>query len=104
MEQTENPDDLQRTFLEENVGAIADVARGGYARDGRGAVFLFEDNIVAAVLGDAPSVPMEYVADGSEALRKRGGWPTAEHARLVASYDPATSMVVLVGRRYGDRN
>src|SRR5688572_20770525 len=56
MDSIENPDDLQRAFLEENLAAIAEVARAGYAREGRGAVFAFEDNIVSAVLGDAPSV------------------------------------------------
>jgi hypothetical protein len=104
MDEIENPDDLQRTFLEENLGAIADVARGGYEREGRGAVFMFEDNIVAAALGEAPAVPMEYVPDGSDALRRRGGWPTPGHAELIASYDPAGSMVILVGRRLGARD
>lgn len=104
MPEQDERDELQRRFIEENIETISALARIGYEREGRGAVFVFEDNILAALLGDAVSVPMEYVADGSDALRKRGGWPSPMHAELIREYDPDGSMVVLVGRRYGDRN
>src|SRR5262245_34023000 len=93
-----------RRFLEENHASIARVARDGYAAHGRGAIFVFEDAILDALEQSSLNVTIEYVADGSDALQRRGGWPTAEHAELVAAYDPAGSMIILVGRRRGARD
>jgi len=92
-----------RRFLEENHARIANVAREGYLEHGRGAIFIFEDTILDALDGGAPTVTIEYVSDGGTALERRGGWPTEEHGRLVQTYDPDTSMVVLVGRRRNGR-
>src|SRR4051812_15438852 len=104
MDGNDEAQDEHKRFLEENHARIAKVAREGFVEHGRGAVFVFEDAILDAVSGLAPTVTLEYVADGSDALRRRGGWPTAEHADLVAAYDPDASMLVLVGRRREGRD
>lgn len=103
MEETDTAQDEHRRFLEENHARISAVAREGFDAHGRGAIFIFEDAILDAMTGQAASVTIEYVSDGSEALLRRGGWPTDEHADLVRSYDVETSMVILVGRRRGAR-
>jgi hypothetical protein len=47
-------------------------------------------------------VPTYYVAEGSEALRKQGGWPGDEISDVVASYDPELDVVFVVLRLDGD--
>ena len=101
--ETDAQEHEHRRFLEENHARISTVARDGYLEHGRGAIFIFEDAILDALEGLAQSVTIEYVPDGSPTLVRRGGWPTLEHASLVGSYEPESSMVVLVGRRRGGR-
>jgi hypothetical protein len=101
---SEIDDETHRTFLEENHAVISAIARGGFRSQGRGAVFMFEDVILAAVSGQAANVTMEYVADESDALARRGGWPTPAHAELIRGYDPDAAMVILVARRVGGRD
>jgi hypothetical protein len=103
MELTDDAEQSHRRFLEESHARISAIARDGYRAHGRGAIFVFEDGILDVMAGRAATVTIEYVADGSEALLRRGGWPTEAHAMLVDDYDPATSMVILVGRRRGGR-
>jgi hypothetical protein len=103
MEPTDNAEERHRTFLEENHARISSVARDGYREHGRGAIFIFEDGILDVMEGRAATVTIEYVADRSEALQRRGGWPTEAHALLVGDYDPDSSMVILVGRRRSGR-
>jgi hypothetical protein len=93
-----------KAFIEAHHARIAAVARTGYREQGRGAVFMFEDAILEVASGAAPGLTVEYVADGSEALVRRGGWPTEGHAALVRDYDPQRTMIVLVGRRIGGRD
>ena len=93
-----------KAFIEAHHARIAAVARTGYRDQGRGAVFMFEDAILEAASGAAPGLTVEYVADGSDALVRRGGWPTEGHAELVRDYDPQRTMIVLVGRRIGGRD
>ncbi len=99
MDEADDARDEHRRFLEENHARISLVARDGYDEHGRGAIFMFEDAILDVMGGRAASVTIEYVADGSEALLRRGGWPTTDHVELVNGYDPETSMIILVGRR-----
>lgn len=103
METPDNAQDEHRRFLEENHARISHVAHDGYHTHGRGAIFMFEDAILDVLSGQTPTVTIEYVADGSEALERRGGWPTDEHAELVQRYDPEGAMIILVGRRRGGR-
>jgi hypothetical protein len=89
------------SFLERHHALISDAARVGFRAHGRGAVFVFEDAILEAARGVAATVTIEYVPDGSDALVRRGGWPTQGHADLVRGYDPDFTIIVLVGRRRG---
>jgi hypothetical protein len=102
-ERDESQDDHKR-FIEENYDAIVRVARDGYLQHGRGAVFLFEDSALDVLEGRAAVATIEYVASGSDALARRGGWPTPEHGALVSSYDPNASMIILVARRRNGRD
>jgi hypothetical protein len=43
-------------------------------------------------------MPAFYVAEGSEALSKRGGWPSQEIAQAVNEYEPELDVVFLVWR------
>jgi hypothetical protein len=103
LERDETQDDHKR-FIEENYDAVARVARDGYLGHGRGAVFMFEDSALDVLEGRAAAATIEYVATGSEALARRGGWPTPHHEALVSSYDPDSSMIILVARRRNGRD
>jgi len=103
MEPIDDAEQSHRRFLEENHSRISSIARDGYREHGRGAIFIFEDGILDVMEGRAGTVTIEYVADRSEALVRRGGWPTEEHALLVGDYDPDSSMIILVGRRHSGR-
>ena len=101
MEGSDRAKQEHRSFLVQHHALIADAARVGFREHGRGAVFVFEDAIVDAARTAEPTVRIEYVADGSDALERRGGWPTELHAELVRGYDPDFTIIVLVGRRRG---
>lgn len=104
MSATDEAQEEHKRFIEESYERIATLARNGYAQHGRGAVFMFEDAVLAVMAGAAATATIEYVADESEALRRRGGWPTAEHEELVKRYDPKASMIILVARRQHGRD
>jgi hypothetical protein len=72
----------------------------GYQAEGRGAVVLDLRN--ATRLRGTLNVPTYYVAEGSEALRKQGGWPGDEISEVVATYDPQLDVVFVVLRLDGD--
>ena len=101
MEAYDQAREEHRSFLERHREFIADAARSGFRSRGRGAVFVFEDAILEASRAAVPALTVEYVAEGSDALTRRGGWPTDAHAELVRGYDPAYTIIVLVGRRPG---
>ena len=65
---------------------------------------MFEDSALDVLDGSSASATIEYIAHGGEALARRGGWPTPEHAALVSSYDPGASMIILVARRRSGRD
>jgi hypothetical protein len=103
MQPTDEAEQRHRKFLEESHARISSIAREGYREHGRGVIFIFEDGILDVMEGRAATVTIEYVADQSEALQRRGGWPSEQHALLVSDYDPDSSMIILVGRRQGGR-
>lgn len=102
MEGSDRAKKMHCSFLEQHHALISDAARVGFRMHGRGAVFVFEDAILDVALGATATVTVEYVPDGSEALVRRGGWPTDRHADLVRGYDPDFTIIVLVGRRRGE--
>ena len=64
-----------------------------YLAQGRGAIVV--DLRSASKSGESVHVPSYYVADGSEQLAKRGGWPSEEIAGVINDYDPDLDVVFL---------
>jgi len=71
-----------------------------YSSEGRGAVVVDLRN--ASKSGANLRVPTYYVADGSERLSIRGGWPTQEIAEVIRDYDPEQDVVFIFLRLDGD--
>lgn len=71
-----------------------------YLVEGRGAVVLDLRN--ASSVGETLQVPAYYVAEHSERLAKRGGWPSDDVAELIKDYDPEQDVVFIVLRLDGD--
>ena len=72
-----------------------------YQARGRGAVVV--DLKRAAAEGrPAGQIPTYYVADSSEQLKVRGGWPSAEIADVIQDYDPELDVVFLFIRLDGE--
>ncbi|MFY9556924.1 MAG: hypothetical protein WAV20_22080 [Blastocatellia bacterium] len=71
-----------------------------YLEEGRGAVVINFRN--AGKSGDKLQVPSYYIAEGSERLAKRNGWPNQEIVDLVRDYDPKLDVVFVVLRLNGD--
>jgi hypothetical protein len=80
---------VRRRYLDRNGESLADIARRGYAREGRGAVLILPD--------DGALAPIEragYLSDAT--LRGVGiGWPDAWVAGRVEAYDPACEAVTM---------
>jgi len=71
-----------------------------YLAEGRGALVVDLTNVSKLVAG--LGVPIYFVADGSERLAKRGGWPNKEIAESVKEYDPERDVVLVFLRLDGD--
>ena len=72
-----------------------------YSTRGRGAVIV--DLKRAAAEGASTSqIPTYYVAESTEQLNKRGGWPNAEIEELIREYDPRQDVVFLFIRVDGE--
>ena len=71
-----------------------------YLTEGRGAIVVTLRN--ASKSADGLHVPTYYVAEGSEALANRGGWPNEEISDVVREYDPEQDVVLLFLRLDGD--
>ena len=72
-----------------------------YQARGRGAVVV---DLKRAVAEAKPGghIPSYYVADSSEQLKTRGGWPSNEIAEVIQDYDPELDVVFLFIRVDGD--
>ena len=72
-----------------------------YQSRGRGAVVV---DLKRAVEGGNPAgqIPSYYVADSSEQLKARGGWPNDEIAEVIQEYDPEQDVIFLFIRVDGD--
>jgi len=71
-----------------------------YLSEGRGAVVI--DLRHASKDGPTVGVPSYYVAEASEGLRKRGGWPSREVEEVIEGYDPEQDVVFIFLRLDGD--
>ena len=71
-----------------------------YQSEGRGAIVV--DLRHATVAGMAINVPTVYVAEGSDKLTRRNGWPNEEVAEVIRDYDPAQDVIFLFLRLDGD--
>ena len=92
--------DQHETFIREQWTALAAFAWEKYSREGRGAIVV--DLRHATVEGSAINVPTIYVAEGSDKLARRGGWPNAEVAEVIGDYDPRQDVIFLFLRLDGD--
>jgi len=92
--------DAQVTFIRSQWRDFAAFAWEKYLKEGRGAVVVNLMN--ASKSGDNLQVPTFYVADNSERLSKRGGWPSEEIGDVVKEYDPQQDVVFIFLRLDGD--
>jgi hypothetical protein len=99
IEKIDTPEGHQR-FLRSEWRGLAAFAWSKYQAEGRGAVVI--DLRRASKADAAFQIPTYYVADQSEMLAKRGGWPDAEIAEAVSSYIPDEEVVFLFLRLEGE--
>jgi hypothetical protein len=99
VEDIDNPDD-HITFIRLQWSRFAAYAWEKYQSEGRGALVIDLRN--ASKSGTTLNVPTYYVAEGSEGLAKRGGWPSDDVAEVIRSYDPQLDVVFIVLRLDGD--
>jgi hypothetical protein len=71
-----------------------------YIKEGRGGIVV--DLRKASKASGNLQVPTFYVANGSERLRKLGGWPNDEIAMAVNDYDPEQDVIFIFLRLNGD--
>ena len=92
--------DQHSTFIRVQWPSFAAFAWEKYLSQGRGAIVV--DLRHATVEGPAINVPASYVAEGSDKLARRGGWPSAEVAEVIRDYDPAQDVIFIFLRLDGD--
>jgi hypothetical protein len=88
--------DMHETFLRSQWKEFAAYGWASYLKEGRGAIVV--DLKRASFADSGLQMPAFYVAEGSEALDKRGGWPSPEVARAISEYEPELDVVFLVWR------
>ena len=99
IEAMDTPDE-HVSFIRRQWAAMASFAWGKYLSEGRGAIVV--DLRHASKDGPTINVPTYYVAEGSERLAERGGWPTSEVAEVIEDYDPEQDVVFIFLRLDGD--
>ena len=72
-----------------------------YLKRGRGAVVVDLKRAVEEG-GSSSQIPTYYLAESSEQLVKRGGWPSEEVEELIRDYDPRQDVVFLFIRLDGE--
>jgi len=92
--------DAHITFLRSQWRDFAAFAWEKYRSEGRGAVVIDLRN--ASKSAENLDVPTFYVADGSERLANRGGWPSNEIEEMIKEYDPEQDVVFIFLRLDGD--
>jgi hypothetical protein len=96
---SDTPDE-HLSFMRSQWPEFAAFAWEKYLSEGRGAVVI--DLKRASKNGTRFQVPTFYLADGSERLRARGGWPSDEVAQVIREYDPERDVVFIFLRLDGD--
>ena len=91
--------DAHITFIRSQWRDFAAFAWEKYLKEGRGAVVV--DLTRASKSGGSLQAPTFYVADGSERLSTRGGWPNCEIAEAVREYDPEQDVIFIILRLDG---
>lgn len=99
IEAMDTPDE-HVTFIRRQWAAFAAFAWEKYLSEGRGAIIV--DLRHASKDGPTINVPTYYVAQASERLAERGGWPTTEVAEVIEEYDPEQDAVFIFLRLDGD--
>lgn len=92
--------DAHVTLIRSQWRDFAAFAWEKYSSEGRGTVVIDLRN--ASHTGANLHVPTFWVANGSERLLARGGWPSDEIAEIINEYDPELDVVFLVLRLDGD--
>lgn len=92
--------DAHVTFIRSQWRDFAAFAWEKYLSEGRGAVVIDLRN--ASKEGENLHVPTFYVADGSERLSTRGGWPSEEIEAVIKEYDTEQDVVFIFLRLDGD--
>jgi hypothetical protein len=92
--------DGHQTLIRAQWRDFASFAWKRYLSEGRGAIVI--DMSRAGDEGSGFQVPSYYVADQSEKLARRGGWPSSEVAEVVAEYDPELDVVFIFLTLEGD--
>jgi len=92
--------DQHGTFIRMQWPSFAAFAWEKYKSEGRGAIVV--DLRHATMEGAAINVPTVYVAEGSDKLARRGGWPGEEVAEIIRDYDPAQDVIFIFLRLDGD--
>lgn len=90
--------DRHKRFLGANWELLAAFAWEHCQREGRGAVFVREEDFVYAPEPRLTGIRLNYVAEGSNALQQAGGWPGEKESNWVKTYDPDARVVVMVLR------
>jgi hypothetical protein len=88
--------DMHETFLRSQWKEFASFGWASFLKEGRGAIVV--DLKRASFDASGLQMPAFYVAESSEALTKRGGWPSEEIAQAISEYDPELDVVFLVWR------
>ena len=92
--------DAHVTFIRSQWRDFAAFAWRKYQSEGRGAVVV--DLLKASKTDESLQVPTYYVADRSERLLTRGGWPSGEIAEVINDYDPELDVVFIFVRLNGE--
>jgi hypothetical protein len=99
MEAHDTPDE-HLSFMRSQWREFAAFAWEKYQSEGRGAVVI--DLKRASKNGKRFQVPTYYLAEGTERLRERGGWPSDEVAEVIRDYDPRQDVVFIFLRLSGE--
>lgn len=92
--------DAHITFIRSQWPDFAAFAWRKYLTEGRGAIVVNLRN--ASKSADGLHVPTYYVAEGSQRLANRGGWPNEEISDVIKEYDPEQDVVLIFLRLDGD--
>jgi hypothetical protein len=92
--------DGHQTLIRAQWRDFASFAWKHYLSEGRGAIVI--DMSRAGEEGAGFQVPSYYVADQSDKLARRGGWPSREVAEVVREYDPELDVVFIFQTMEGD--